>query len=208
MSTGKPEAATVHVVDDDAGARESLAALLASAGLHVCTHASASALLDANVTAPCTCLIVDVRMPGMNGIELLKYLRDRGQPVPVIIITGHADVAMAVHAMKAGACDFIEKPFRADAIISAVRSALARAGAPPQPAAIPATLALVDTLTAREREVLVLLAQGCTNKAVARALAISPRTAETHRARIMVKLKARSLSQLVRIALETHLLDD
>lgn len=207
MSDARPERGVIHIVDDDRGVRESLQALLGAAGFATRAHPSASALLAAADAAAAGCLIVDVRMPVMSGIELLHRLRELGRRTPVIVVTGHADVPMAVQAMKLGAADFIEKPFRAQTMIEAVRGALAQDRRTPASDAIACRAqGLLRTLTEREREVLVLLADGHSNKTVARDLDISPRTVETHRARIMAKLQARSLSQLVRIALNAGML--
>ncbi len=193
---------TVHVVDDDAAIRDALRLLLKSSGMRVETHASAEQFLGACRPPVSGCLLVDVRMPGMSGLELQEALAARGIRLPVIVITGHGDVAMAVRAMKAGAVDFIEKPFDNAALLECLRNALARAADTHQhemkSAEVAAHLAL---LTQREREVMQLLIAGKSNKVIAADLAISARTVEVHRARIMEKLKARSLADVVRIAL-------
>ncbi len=193
---------TVHVVDDDAAIRDALRLLLKSSGMRVETHASAEQFLGACRPPVSGCLLVDVRMPGMSGLELQEALAARGIRLPVIVITGHGDVAMAVRAMKAGAVDFIEKPFDNAALLECLRNALARAANAHQhemkSAEVAAHLAL---LTQREREVMQLLIAGKSNKVIAADLAISARTVEVHRARIMEKLKARSLADVVRIAL-------
>ncbi len=187
----------VGVIDDDPGVRDSLCALLASSGYAPAGWPSARAFLDAPPVAVPACLVVDVRMPGMSGVELLEVLRTRALRVPVIVVTGHADVRLAVRAMKLGAADFIEKPFRPPALLGAVRAAIAGANGAGTPAG-----ERLATLSPREAEVLRRLADGETNKAVARALGLSPRTVETHRAHLMAKLGVRSLSQAVRLALE------
>jgi len=194
-------AAVIHVVDDDEAVRDSLRFLLDAAGLAVRTHASAEALLSAEPTVP-GCVLTDVRMPGMDGLELLRRLRAAAITVPVLVMTGHADVPMALRALKAGALDFLEKPFSDDALVAAVRAALDEsrraAGARAQTEKASARIA---GLTPREREVFDLLVEGLPTKAIAKALGASPRTVEVHRARVMEKLGARSLPELVRLAL-------
>lgn len=196
----------VHIIDDDPGARESLLALLTAAGLSAQVHPSGGDFLRRSRELAPACLIVDVRMPDMSGLELLERLARSGPLPPTVVVTGHADVPMAVQAMKLGAVDFIEKPFRADTILASVRQAIACGARSADPARAQAARRLIDTLTEREREVLVHLAQGGTNKAVARRLGISPRTVETHRARVMAKLRARSLSEVVRTAMTAGIL--
>lgn len=197
-------AAVVHVVDDDEAVRDSLRFLLDAAGLAVRTHASAEALLSAEPTVP-GCVLTDVRMPSMDGLELLRRLRAAAIAVPVLVMTGHADVPMAIRAMKAGALDFLEKPFSDDALVAAVRAALDEsrrtAGTRAQTEKASARIA---GLTPREREVFDLLVEGLPTKAIAKALGASPRTIEVHRARVMEKLGARSLPELVRLALATR----
>ena len=192
---------TVHIVDDDAAIRDSLALLLRSSGLNAATYPSAEAFLAAAVDGA-GCLVVDVRMPGMGGLALQEELAQRGQRIPVIVVTGHADVALAVRAMKAGALDFVEKPFDHEALLGAVRKALdlgieaARASA--QDTEVERRVGL---LTPREREVLDALVAGKPNKIIAHELSISPRTVEIHRSRVMEKMRARTLSEVVRMAL-------
>lgn len=196
--------ARVFVVDDDQGMRESLRFLLESAGFVVETFASARAFLDAGGAGKSGCLVADVRMPEMNGLELQEKLTAGGARLPVILMTGHADVPMAVGAMRAGAADFIEKPFADDALIASIRRALASAPERERPAApeVPADLALrLAKLTPREREVLDHLVRGSQHKMIAHALNISPRTIEVHRARIMQKMEARNLAHLVQLVL-------
>jgi two-component system response regulator FixJ len=186
----------VHVVDDDAAVLDSLGALLEAEGFAVQTYASARAFLDAfQPSGPC-CVISDVRMPGMDGLELLAKLGEQGGIPPVILITGHGDIPMAVQAMKLGARDFIEKPWQSDQLLRAIRETLAVC-APYAPGDVWARL---QDLTAREREVLDKLVLGRSNKGIARELGISPRTVEIHRARVMEKMQATSLAQLVRMA--------
>lgn len=193
---------TVHVVDDEPAIRDSLAMLLRSVGLATRTFPSAGAFLEAFGPQTDGCLVADVRMPGMSGLELQEALAARGSTLPVIIITGHGDVAMAVRAMKAGAADFIEKPFNEQLLLDAVHRALASRR--PSAAQGPGRAELearVATLTPREREVMLLVAEGRANKVVATRLGLSTRTVEVHRAKVMEKMQARSLAELVRMAI-------
>lgn len=197
-----PSEAVVHVVDDDVAVRQSLSFLLASDGLPVCLHESATAFLDSVREAPSGCIITDVRMPGIDGIEFLRRLKARGFAVPVIVMTGHADVPLAVDAMKEGAVDFVEKPFDDDLFLAAIRSALAKqAQSAEQNAQTSEIKARIEALSEREAQVLEGLVAGKANKVIANDLAISPRTAEIYRANVMTKMQARSLSALVRMAL-------
>ena len=193
---------TVFVVDDDEAVRDSLMALLDAVGLKAEAHGSAQDFLAAYDPSRPGCLVLDVRMPGMSGLELQKKLAASQIRIPVVIITGHGDVPMAVEAMKAGAVDFIEKPFRQDALLDGIRRALARcAPARREEVESAEVMARVAQLTPREREVLERLVIGQPNKVIAFGLQISPRTVEIHRARVMAKMEARSLSNLVRMAL-------
>jgi two-component system response regulator FixJ len=194
--------ADAHVIDDDQAVRESIEFLLRSARLTVKTYETASAFLAVVPTIGSGCVITDVRMPGMSGIDLLPRLKEMGIGLPVIVITGHGDVPLAVEAMKFGAVDFLEKPFNDDVLLASVRSALDRSEASAQleteRAEIRARIAL---LTNREHEVLDGLVAGHPNKIIAFDLKISPRTVEIYRANVMTKMKAASLSELVRMAL-------
>ena len=192
---------TIFVVEDDASVRESLRALLESANYQSIDFARAADFLAFDERRA-SCLIADVRMPGMNGLELQEELVRRGSKLPVIIITGHGDVAMAVRAMKAGAIDFLEKPFDDETMLECVRRALdAMDKKRDLLKEAEDASQQISLLTPRELEVLEQLVAGRSNKLVARELSISPRTVEIHRARIMDKLKARGLSDLVRTAI-------
>ncbi len=196
-----PADRTVCIVDDDEAVRDSLEVLFGAEGFKVATFASAKDFLAAG-PARAGCLVTDVRMPEMNGLELLAALAGRPDPPPVIMITGHGDVPMAVRAMKLGAADFIEKPFDAQLLVARVREALRAAGPPSGAAALRAKIeGRLELLTPREREVLEQLVAGRSNKAIGRALDISPRTVEIHRARVMEKMAVDSLAALVRLAL-------
>jgi len=192
---------TVHVVDDDAAVRDSLRVLLESAGFSVRTHNTAAAFL---ATAPGLggCVLTDVRMPEIDGLELQQRMSERGAPLPVIVMTGHGDIPMAVRAMRAGAVDFLEKPFDEARLFDAVRRALERSKER-QTAESAATAAAVRLamLTPREREVFNCLVDGRSTKAIARELGTSPRTIEVQRARVFEKLQAHSLPELVHLAL-------
>jgi RNA polymerase sigma factor (sigma-70 family) len=202
-----PPAPLVFVVDDEPAVRDSLALLLRSVGLPTRTFESAQAFLEAFRPVPNSCLLADVRMPGMSGLELQEALRTRGLDVPIIVLTGHGDVAMAVRAMKAGAADFIEKPYNDQVLIDAVHRALAASREPhAAPAADRAGIeARLDTLSPREREVMQLVAEGKPNKVIATRLGLSTRTVEVHRAKVMEKMQAASLAELVRMALAAGL---
>jgi two-component system response regulator FixJ len=192
----------VHVVDDDAAVRKSLAFLLASEGLPARLHESASGFLDDAARIEAGCIVTDVRMPGIDGIELIRRLKERGIALPVIVMTGHADVPMAVEAMKEGAIDFLEKPFGDEVFLAAVRSALARQEKDSHHGTqITEIQGRFDALSERERQVLEGLVAGKANKAIAYDLGISPRTVEIYRANVMAKMQAKSLSELVRLAL-------
>jgi two-component system response regulator FixJ len=197
-----PRERRVYIVDDDEAVRHSLSILLESKGYAVKRYASATDFLAAAPSLPAGCLIVDIRMPEMDGLELQQRLIERNLGFPLIVITGHGDVPLAVRAMKAGAIDFLEKPFASEAILVSIETAFARLGAPAEqdPTAVAAASKL-DLLSPREREVLEGLLAGLPNKSIAYDLGISPRTVEIHRARVMDKMGARSLSELVRLAL-------
>jgi two-component system response regulator FixJ len=198
--------AVVHVVDDDDAVRRSLSFLLASDGLPVRLHESADAFLGHIDGVQEGCVVTDVRMPGLDGIEFLRRLKKEGLALPVIVITGHADVPMAVEALKQGAVDFIEKPFSDDLFLAAVRSALASRAVETREHARAADMReRVEHLSEREREVLDRLVAGKANKVIAFELGISARTVEIYRANVMTKMQAKSLSELVRMAVAAGL---
>ena len=198
-----PEQATVYVIDDDADVRDSLRLLLQSSDFRVEVFDSAQAFLE-HPHSLHACVVTDVRMPGMDGIALQEELGRRAQALPVIIMTGHGDVPLAVRAMRAGAIDFLEKPFEEEALIASIRRALeVLFVAQSKTAAAEEAAAHLAELTEREREVLDLLVLGKPNKVIAYELDISPRTVEIHRSRVMEKTGARSLADLVRLALAT-----
>jgi len=193
--------ATIYIVVDDEAVRDSLDLLLASVGHHTRTYASGAAFLSALEADGAGVAVVDVRMPEMDGLAVQRRLNELGQRLPVVLITGHGDVPMAVAAMKAGAVDFVEKPFTDEAIIDAGDRALARTGGNAGQPDLAAASERLASLTPREYEVLTELVAGHANKVIAHHLSISPRTVEIHRARVMDKMGARSLSQLIRQAL-------
>jgi two-component system response regulator FixJ len=192
----------VHVIDDDDALRDSVRLFLANEGLNVKTYASATEFLSALDSAAVGCVVTDVRMPGMSGMELLAHLASRSLALPVVVVTGHADVPLAVRAMKQGAVDLLEKPFRAEDLIGAVRRALVSGrGSQTNDAQTREAMARLATLSVRENEVLDRLIRGQPNKIIAHEMGISPRTVEVHRANVMKKTQAGSLSELVRMFL-------
>ena len=192
----------VHVIDDDPAVRDSLSFLLETAKLETRVYDSAIAFLEALPDVTSGCVVTDVRMPEMTGIELVRRLKAQGFTLPIIMITGHADVPLAVEAMKAGVADFIEKPFNDDILLAAIATALrsgeeGRRGA----AEVAEITGRLTSLSGRECEVLDGLVAGHANKVIAFDLGISPRTVEIYRANVMTKMKAASLSELVRMAM-------
>jgi two-component system response regulator FixJ len=199
MPSEKP---VVHVIDDDKAVRESLAFLLGTVGIDVQTYESANAFLEVASKVQEGCIITDVRMPGLSGVDLLRRVRELRLGIPVIVITGHGDVPLAVEAMKIGAADFLEKPFDDEVLLASVRSALDRLDVDHRRQAerseVEGRLAMLSN---RERDVLDGLVSGKANKQIAYDLGISPRTIEVYRANLMAKMQAASLSDLVRMAL-------
>ena len=199
-----PAEAIVHIIDDDDAVRDSLAFLLTSSGIRAETHASATVFLERFAEVGIGCIVTDIRMPDISGIDLLREVKERDPALPVIVITGHGDVPLAVEAMKLGAADFLEKPFDDDALLAAIRSALDRER---ERAELGTRIAefrsRFASLSTREREVLEGLVAGHPNKIIAYDLGISPRTVEVYRANVMTKMKASTLSHLVRMVLVT-----
>lgn len=204
-----PSESVVYVIDDDEAARESLAFLLQSAKHDVRTYDSATAFLGDSKELLSGCVITDVRMPEISGIDLLRRLREAGSDIPVIVITGHGEIALAVEAMKLGAADFFEKPYEDDALLAAVRSALdQKETADKQRIARADFSDRLATLSNRERQVLEGLVAGKPNKVIAFDHGISPRTVEIYRANVMTKMQASSLSELVRMVVIAGIFDD
>ena len=195
---------TVYVIDDDEAVRDSTAFLLETADLKVRTYESAETFLAERDRAP-GCIITDVRMPGINGLELARRIRDSGSNEPVIVITGHADLPLAIEAMRAGVIDFVEKPFDDEVLLGSISRVLGQAeGALSAEGQRREMASRFESLSQRERDVLLGLVQGHPNKVIAYDLNISPRTVEVYRANLMTKMKAGSLSELVRIYLTLH----
>jgi two-component system, LuxR family, response regulator FixJ len=199
----------VYVIDDDEAMRDSLDFLLGSADFHVTLFESAQHFLAAVSSIDFGCVVSDVRMPGIDGIELLKRLKARHSTFPVVIMTGHGDVPLAVEAMKLGAVDFLEKPFEDDRIIGMIDVALRQAESNAQGEAMTHDIAArIASLSPRERQVMDGLIAGLSNKLIARDYDISPRTIEVYRANVMTKMQAGSLSELVRLAIRAGVLKD
>lgn len=200
MKSNGANDAIVYVIDDDESARHSLEFLLDIAGIRVRSFASADAFLRSSPPLAGACVVTDVRMPGTSGVELAAKMSQLDAAVPVIVITGHADVPLAIQAMKAGAADFIEKPFDDKALLAAIRNALARRGEDDEAQAYRREVfERVATLSTREREVVDGLVAGKANKVIGFDLDISPRTVEVYRANAMMKMQAKTLSDLVRM---------
>ena len=196
----------IIIIDDDESVRKSLAFRLEAAGYRVATYESAMAFLDALPPIGDGCVVTDIRMPQMDGMELLRRIKSSGRNLQVVVMTGHGDISLAVEAMKLGASDFIEKPFDDETLLTMVRAALNNAEANSQrEGKALEVVELITSLTAREREVLDGLVAGQPNKIIGRNLDISPRTVEIYRANVMKKMRATSLSELVRIAIKAGL---
>jgi two-component system response regulator FixJ len=199
----------VYVIDDDEAMRDSLDFLLGSADFDVTLFESAQQFLNALPGADFGCVVSDVRMPGIDGIELLKRLKTGSSPFPVLIMTGHGDVPLAVEAMKLGAVDFLEKPFEDDRLIGMIDVALKQAASGARSEAVTLDIAArVASLSPRERQVMEGLVAGLSNKLIAREYDISPRTIEVYRANVMTKMQAGSLSELVRLAMRAGAVKD
>jgi two-component system response regulator FixJ len=193
----------VMVVDDDAGVRNAMRILLKSVGLEATLYPSAQEFLAAYQPSQPGCLVLDIRMPGMSGLELQQQLNLRGAVIPVIFMTGHGDIPMAVEAMQHGAFDFLQKPFRDQDLLDRIQRAIVKDGELRQSLGEHARIkAHLESLTPREREVLDLMTQGKQNKSIAQDLGVSPRTVEIHRARVMEKMDAQSVAELVRMMLD------
>jgi two-component system, LuxR family, response regulator FixJ len=191
---------TVHVVDDDAAVRRSLERLMESLGFRVVTYETSSAFLEAATNIAPGCALLDLKMSGMDGLELQALLLERNSALPIVVMTGHGDVQSAVRAMKAGAIDFIEKPFSDDVLLNAIEVALANVGRADLDRQTAEASRRIAALTPREREVLTALVMGRPNKAIAFELGISIRTVEVHRARMMEHLGVRQFAEAVRLA--------
>ncbi|WP_420133423.1 response regulator FixJ [Rhodopseudomonas sp.] len=199
----------VYVIDDDQAMRESIDFLLTSADYEVRLFESAAAFLEAMGNIAFGCVLSDVRMPGIDGLDLLKRLKAGRSRLPVVIMTGHGDVPLAVEAMKLGAIDFIEKPFDDDRLIGLIETALKQAGDEARSEAVSQDIvARIQSLSPRERQVMDGLIAGMSNKVIAREFDISPRTIEVYRANVMTKMQASSLSELVRMAMRGGVIKD
>jgi RNA polymerase sigma factor (sigma-70 family) len=195
----------IMVVDDDSGIRNAMRSLLKSVGLESALYASAQEFLAAYQPSQPGCLVLDIRMPGMSGLELQQHLTLRGAVIPVIFMTGHGDIPMAVEAMQHGAFDFLQKPFRDQDLLDRIQRAIVKDEEQRKTLGEHARIKVyLESLTAREREVLDLMTQGKQNKSIAQDLGVSPRTVEIHRARVMEKMNAQSVAQLVRMMLDLN----
>jgi FixJ family two-component response regulator len=201
--------ATVFVVDDDQAMRNSLKWLIESVGLTVKTYASADEFINDYYPGRAGCLLLDVRMPGMSGLELQEQFVEQQIKIPIIIITGHGDVPMAVRAMKAGAVDFIEKPFNDELLLESIRNALIKDVDQRNVQSVRADIATrLAHLTPREHEVMEMVTSGRANKDIAKTLGVSSKTVEAHRARVMEKMQASSLAELVKMAIVAKSTDE
>ena len=205
MSQGK----NVYVIDDDPAIRDSLDFLLGAAGFSVRAFDSGQVFLDQLAKLEHGCVVTDMRMPGIDGMELLRRVNSGARKLPVIVMTGHGDVPLAVEAMKLGALDFLEKPFEDDRLIGMIETALSgQQNGSKSEAAMADMAARVASLTQRERQVMQGLVTGQSNKTIAREYNISPRTVEVYRANVMTKMQAGNLSELVRFALRAGIVED
>ena len=204
-----PDKGKVYVIDDDEAMRDSLNFLLDSANFKVTLFETALSFLDALPSLDFGCVVSDVRMPGLDGIELLKRMKAGNSTFPIVIMTGHGDVPLAVEAMKLGAVDFLEKPFEDDRLIGMIEAAIRQAEPAAKNEAVTLDIASrIATLSPRERQVMDGLIAGLSNKLIARDYDISPRTIEVYRANVMTKMQANSLSELVRLAMRAGMLND
>ncbi|OBQ73590.1 response regulator FixJ [Mesorhizobium erdmanii] len=203
----QPDTYLVHIVDDEEPVRRSLGFLLSVMGFNVQIHESAESFLAATPYSGNACLITDLGMPDMSGVELLERLNKTGAMMPSIVITGRGDVPMAVAAMRAGAVDFIEKPFEDEVLVDAIKRAVSKFDEATKDEDLSALHTRLEQLSDREREVLSGVIAGLANKTIAYDLNINPRTVEIHRANVMAKMQARSLPELVRMAIAVNLLD-
>lgn len=199
----------IHIVDDEEAIRRSAGFMLKTSGYAVLTYASGDAFLQAAKDVEPGCVLLDVRMPGMDGLEVQKIMAERGIAMPVVVLTGHGDITVAVRAMKGGAVDFIEKPFEKAVLLTAITAAFERLDDVEARAARASDAAVaIAALTSREQDVLKGMTQGLPNKTIAFDLGISPRTVEVHRANLMAKLQVKSLSEALRIAFAAGLQDE
>jgi two-component system response regulator FixJ len=204
-----PSKGNVYVIDDDEAVRDSLNFLLDSSGFTVRLFETAQSFLDLLPDLSFGCVVSDVRMPGLDGIELLKRMKAEHSPFPILIMTGHGDVPLAVEAMKLGAVDFLEKPFEDDRLTAMIDAAIRQAEPAAKNEAMAQDVATrVASLSPRERQVMEGLIAGLSNKLIAREYDISPRTIEVYRANVMTKMQANSLSELVRLAMRAGMLKD
>ena len=204
-----PSKGTVYVIDDDAALRDSLSFLLDAVGFDVRLFETALKFLDVLPSLDFGCVVSDVRMPGLDGIELLKRMKSDQSRFPIVIMTGHGDIPLAVEAIKLGAVDFLEKPFEDDRLIAVIEAAIRQGEPAAKNEAVTRDIVLrIATLSPRERQVMDGLIAGLSNKLIARDYDISPRTIEVYRANVMTKMQAGSLSELVRLALRAGLLKD
>ncbi|HEX7009902.1 MAG TPA: response regulator transcription factor [Phycisphaeraceae bacterium] len=213
MTDGTPSGGVVYVIDDDPAVRDSLCWLIESVGLEVAAFGAAQAFLDHLMSLPAWpsagCVVADLRLPGMSGLDLQDRMKDLGIDLPIIFITGHGDVPLAVRAMRAGAIDFIEKPFSDELLLGRIHEALVQHARQRQAAADRSELERrFQRLTPREREVMELIIQGRLNKQIAADLGLSHKTVEVHRAHVMEKMEAASLADLVRMAMALGLIQD